>query len=368
MDQPPPITRFSHIGRIPAILILLAATALAIAGIIASHQGKSPPIVLSAHGYCDEEIYLHIANRVHAGENYYHAAGDELRTEGFALKSVFAWRQPLYAWFFAIFPAPTVGRAILYVLAIAVILWSTQIAHARAEGLTTVIMFWLMIGAVWSAFLPLEEMMTEIWTGILIALSIFSYSRGNTFAAVAVALLALFIRELTGIYVVICIALALRNRHWRELLAWAGGLFLYTIYFAYHYSQVKAHILPTDMPMDSWMKFGGLHFVLNTVAEHLLLSSPPRWVAAIYLSLALLGLFSIPGDLGHRITLTVVAYLCLFAVAGKTFNDYWGYLDTPLLAFGCAWSPLAIMHLLQSITPPPHAGAERTRAAPDPAP
>src|SRR5262245_17401967 len=49
-------------------------------------------------GPTDEEFYLHVVERVRAGENYYDAAADEFHQAGYTVRSTFNWRTPLYAW------------------------------------------------------------------------------------------------------------------------------------------------------------------------------------------------------------------------------------------------------------------------------
>ena len=44
-------------------------------------------------------------DRIHAGEGYYRAAGDELRGRGYPTRSVFNWRTPLPMWLIGRMPA-----------------------------------------------------------------------------------------------------------------------------------------------------------------------------------------------------------------------------------------------------------------------
>jgi hypothetical protein len=338
-------TRFDGISR-PRAAIILSLTALAIlACIIASRAGKTAPPHLSNSGLSDEEVLYHIIARVHAGENYYDAASDELRKEGFPLRSVFNWRQPLYAWFLGALPTTVIGRTLLSIGAVLTIASATRLALRMGDALMAVIAFWMVTGAVWPCFMRAGLTALETSTAVFITLSFFAYADDFFLTGVMLALIALFIRELAAPYVMVCILLAIAGKRWRELLAWAVGLLFYSGYFTYHVAHVTAHIRPTDLRAASWLQFGGLHFILNTAAQQVLLYGPPLWVTAIYLPIAVLGILAMPGELGRRATLTIAAYLLLFAFVGKAFNDYWGYLYAPLLAFGFAWTPLAIARL-----------------------
>jgi hypothetical protein len=79
------------------------------------------------------------------------------------------------------------------------------------------------------------------------------------------------------------------------------------------------------------------------------LFNAPLWFSAIYLPLALLGLAGWPGRTGARLALTAGAYVAAFAVVGLPFNDYWGLMHTPILAFGFAAAPDALRDLYTAI-------------------
>jgi len=349
MEKPEAATRFAAISRFRAALIL-SLTALAIlACLLASHAGK-PPTRLNVSGFTDPEVLDRIVDRVRRGQAYYQAAGAELRADGFFVRSVFNWRQPLYAWFLAIFPSPLIGRLLLGALAILMTLLGVRHSLRLGDQLGAVIALWLVPGACYGAFVTWGATTLEISAGVLIALSIFTYADDHWFLGLLLALTALFIRELAAPYVLICIALALVNKRWRELIAWTVGLLFYTAYFAFHVSHVLASVGPTDAPdPSSWIQFGGLHFILTTASQHVLFLATPLWVTALYLPLALLGLIAIPGSLGRRASLTVTIYLIFFAFVGKSFNDYWGFLYSPLLALGFSLAPLAAVHLWKAL-------------------
>ena len=330
------------------LALMLCAT---IACLLASRTGK-PQTPSNLTGFSDPEILEHIVDRVRHGETYYQAAGTELRADHFHVRSVFNWREPLYAWFLAAFPTPIFGQLLLAALAIAMTLLAVRYFLRAGDRLAAALALILLPGASYGAFVPWGATTLEIWAGVLIAISIFAYSADRWLLAVIIALLALFIRELAAPYVVACILLAFMRKRPRELLAWTIGLLLYAAYFAYHVSEVHAHVLPTDAPdAIGWLRFGGLHFILTTAAQHVLFLPLPLWTVAIYLPLSVLGLTTLPGDFGKRTTLTVSLYFLFFAFVGKSFNDYWGFLYSPLLALGFSCVPLAGVHLWHTTSP-----------------
>src|SRR5207245_2542855 len=72
-------------------------------------------------------------------------------------------------------------------------------------------------------------------------------------------------------------------------------------------------------------------------------------LGAVYLPPALLGLAGWRGWTGARLALTAGLYIAAFAVVGQSFNDYWGLINAPLLAFGIAAAPEALHHLSMAI-------------------
>jgi hypothetical protein len=74
------------------------------------------------------------------------------------------------------------------------------------------------------------------------------------------------------------------------------------------------------------------------------------WLSAVYLPIALLGLAGWRGILGARLGLTAAAYVTAFAVVGQPFNDYWGLMYAPLLAFGFAAAPATLRDLYTAVT------------------
>jgi hypothetical protein len=340
----------------------------------ASLSGK-PQTPLNVSGLSDPEVLERIVQRVRHGDNYYEAAGDELRADHFHVRSVFNWRQPLYAWFLAAFPKPIFGQLLLGALAIVMTLLAVRfllvnsvtpcqgravLAPSRSTSRSTsagpgrstpqryghrylpaLLAGALVPGAAYGAFVGWGATTLEIWAGVLMAISVFAYGADLWLLGLIIALLALFIRELIAPYVLVCIIVAVFNRRYRELIAWTFGLLLYAAYFAFHIVQVRSHIMFTDAPDPiGWLQFGGLHFILTTAAQNVIFLPLPLWTVAVYLPLAVLGLTAIPGDLGRRATFTVAAYFLLFSCFGKSFNDYWGFIYSPLLALGFCYSPV----------------------------
>jgi hypothetical protein len=74
----------------------------------------------------------------------------------------------------------------------------------------------------------------------------------------------------------------------------------------------------------------------------------PAWVTAVYLPTALLGLATWRSALGQSCLLLTGLYCVLFLVIGQPFNQYWGLLLAPPLAWGAARGPVALRDLVRA--------------------
>jgi hypothetical protein len=298
----------------------------------------------------DGPLFRTIVERVHSGEGYYSAWGSELRSRGYPTRSVFNWRLPLFAWLNGKLPGLIWGQLLLCGLALATVLmsyWIMRVESGVAVAMATVTFVGLAIAP---CLMPNVYLATELWAGTLITFSICAYSYGWWKMGVAAGLFALFLRELALPYCLICLAISCRQKRRAEAYAWLAGLSLFAIYLGLHWAEVARHKTAGDLAhSEGWVRFGGTAFILSTVAIHILLAEFPPWTWAFYLPLSLLGLASWRGPMASRVGPTVCVYLAAFAVVGLPFNNYWGLIDAPLLAFGFVRSPACLRDLTVSI-------------------
>jgi hypothetical protein len=293
----------------------------------------------------DVDLYRAEIQRIRAGEGYYQAAAAELQLRGYPTASVFNWRTPLPMWLIAKLPDGA-GKVLLCLLATVLIAWSLRVM-AREGGLAqAVLCAVLLFGATMPVFLADLYVMPVLWAGVLLGLSVCAYGRGQWPLGVAAGLAALFCRDLAGPYCVLAAIWAVRERRKKEVLAWTAGLLAYGVFFAGHWLTVQSFLVGGERAHDhSWVRFGGLPFVLATVQTNAYLLVSPQWLTATYLAAAILGFAGWNSPAGQRIAATVCVYTLLFAVIGQPFNQYWGSLVAPLFCFGAARCPAAIADL-----------------------
>jgi hypothetical protein len=299
-----------------------------------------PPKLSKGTGPKDVDLYYAVAQRLHAGENYYDALGGELRSRGYPTRSVFNWRTPLHLELLAHLPSLGWARVLLALGAIcAMVLSAVPLCRDRRYGFAVVQLLLLCvpfgITGMSNTFL-----FAEVWAGVLIAMSVGWYALGWRYAGAATGLLSLFFRELALPYAVIGAFLAYREGRKRELFFWLAGIGGYLIFLGLHAMAVLSRIPPAGVApaMARWIQFGGLPFVITTSRIGLLLAFP-YWVAALYVPVAVFGLVGWPSRVAFRVLATVGTYMLAFSVVGApSINFYWGAVYNPLLAFGAAWA------------------------------
>lgn len=310
-------------------IILVAVIALAVLG---GYAGRAPRVTgrIAAGGFSDLDLFESVAAGVAAGESYYDAYGSLRREHNRSTRPVFAWRLPTLTYAMVVFPF---GRILLVALAVTMLwAWAVRLRPELGLGFTCLALV-LLAPSVVLAAVRRGYLQYEIWTGILIALSLAWHGR-RTALSVAAGLAALFIRELALPYVLLMLVLAVCEGRRREWVAWLVGVSVFAVYYAIHVVLVHAHQLPGDVAVPSWVRFGGWSHVAACSAW-IGCTLIPYWLAG---SATVLGAYGLLSSRNLALMLTGVGYMAAFAIFGNPFNDYWGLVYAPLLAIGLAYS------------------------------
>ncbi len=304
-----------------------------------------------AQGYADAPdrgpgdlgLYAAEVARMHAGESYYDAAAAELVVRGYPTRSIFNWRTPLPVWLVAQLPEMLVANAMLVVLGLTLVLLAFTLLADEGGPLQGMACVVLLSGALLPCFLGEPVLLSELWSGVLVATSAVCYGLERRKAAIAVGLAALFFRELAAPYVVVCLLLAIGQHRYREIGVWAVGLVAYGVFYWLHAQQVLPRIGGDATAHEAgWIRFGGAGFLVATAQLNAYLLLLPQWVTGIYFACALLGAATWNSSAGRLIGLTVAAYTLAFAIVGNEFNQYWGSQIAPLLCLTASRTPAVL--------------------------
>jgi hypothetical protein len=326
-----------------AVLALVAVTIGLLLALVLSRVPVAVPEDAAAAG--DVASYGRIVERMRGGEGYYAAAHEVLVADGYGTRSVFNWRTPAWPVLLSALP-PGGGQAVLGVLAgvgLALTYRMLRPAGTAVAGVS-VLAVALSVGVVLA---PEAVVFAEVAAGVLILVSVAGYGNRWRWVGFGAALAALFLRELAAPYVLVCVLLSIRGRHWREFGAWCAAGVAYLGYFGWHWWMVLGQLGPMDRAYGAdWVAFGGLDFVLATAGFNGLWALGPAWQPAVLLPLGLLGLWAWPQGRG---LVAVGVYLAAFLVVGKPFNAYWGAVYAPVLMLGLGWVWPAVVGTMRPV-------------------
>lgn len=297
-------------------------------------------------GPSDFELYRAEADRIHAGEAYYPTVADELRTRGYPTRSVFNWRTPLPVWLLGVLPDVRIGQTVLALLAVGMWMLAFGLLDSQLGRPASVVGLLAISGVVLPCVLGNLFVMPEMWAGILIGLSAVAYGGERRKLGFAAALAALFVRELSGLWCLVCLASDVRERHWRSIPLWSMSFAAYAVFYAVHLRQVLPLISESDVAHDhGWVCLGGPGFVISIAQVNTWLLLVPQWLTALFLAAALVGAAEWSSPAGQRIGLGVAGYVVAFSIVGQPFNQYWGSLTAPLFALSASAFPAAAADL-----------------------
>ena len=312
-----------------------------------------------AAGGSDLQLFMRTVDVLRDGKPYYEATGQELRASGYPTRSVFNWRQP--AVYLLLSRVPMLFAQLCLVALVAKLLWDLdkilpREIYAMAPMVNTAI----------GLLVPVAVYFTEAWAGACIGLSLLAYARNRERSGAVWGVLALFVRELAAPYCLLAGCLALWGRRWSEVRVWAIGAACYAVYYGAHLLQVLHHIRPDDgAHLTSWIAFGGLPFMVETLKTNGLLLFAPPFVVAV-LAVALVGAWW-NARLPIHARATLVMYGGLFLVVGLPFNGYWGFLIAPAVSvwLAFAWGGLQALWFPPKfvVAPAPAPGAASLQRA-----
>lgn len=354
--------RFAHWGAWPARILLAAVAALlvlaALTPLTASMDGEPAEVPSITAETLSEDakpprdddlaLYDRIIERIEGGENYYDFVVEEQRASDYPVRPGLAIRLPtlahIYAW---------LGEGLMIPLAV-VLMGATVWAWWRRLGEEPGGKRMQRIGAAlmfMGASLGLNRyyfVLHELWAGMLIALAFGLHRPGRWGWSLAVAALAVAIREHALPFVLLMGAMAAWRRDWKEAAAWGALVIAFFAALALHLSLVTPQTLPSDPESPDWLVLRGLAGWLGNIVLSSNLRFLPHEVAGPLVVLMVLGWAGWKSSAGTTGTLLYLGYGLAFMIAGRANNFYWGAVVAPAMFMGLAFLPMALRSLIAS--------------------
>ncbi|MBO9503912.1 hypothetical protein J7348_04675 [Qipengyuania flava] len=341
-----------------ATLLVLAALASLTVQKVAAPSGSETPSMASSAAVAatqrddDLRLYDRVIERIAKGESYYAFIVAEQRARDYPVRPAVAIRLPTLAYLHAALGGTGMALAAL-VLALAVLLaWWRRLGEEPGGQEHRLLAMAFLAGG---AALGLNRdffVLHELWAGMLLALAFGLHRPGRWGASLAVAALALAIREHALPFALLLCTMAAWRRDWKEAAAWAALVLAFAAGLAWHIAQIHPQVLPSDPQGPGWLALRGLSGWLANVVLSSNLRLLPHELAGPLVVLALLGWSGWRSPAGTTGSLLYGGYALAFMLAGRANNYYWGAVIAPAFFIGLAFAPRTCISLLRAARGP----------------
>ena len=298
----------------------------------------------------DLALYDRAIERIQLGENYYDFIAEEHRKFDYPVRPGVAVRLPTLAYLDAWLGVP--GQiAASFVLLISVLLaWWRRLGEETDSARKRLLGFSLLFVGASLGLTRYFFVLHELWAGMLLALAFGLHRPGKWGWSLAVAALALAIREHALPFVLLMGALAFWRRDWKEGAAWSALAAVFLVLLGLHLHIVAQHVLPSDPYGQGWMQLRGLSGWMSFVGLSSNLRFLPDPAVGPVVMLAMLGWAAWRTPAGTFGFLLYGGYGLLFMIAGRPDNYYWGMMVAPAMLVGLAFAAPGLSKLIELAT------------------
>ena len=345
-----PLAHMSRIGGAIVLVIAALACVWSVAAVASYDASWDADVeVRSERGDMkDMDLYKNIAGRVASGENYYAAALAEQRANGFPTAPFVTVRLPTLAYGAALFGIEGWRWIAIALFAANIIAWTARLAGrtSLAERVGAALLV-AACGA--TAFMDNVGLVHEIIAGQFLALALAVYRRKLWWPALALAAIALAIRELALPFVLLWFVFALVERRRGEAMAVGAVVALYALGLFLHAQGVAAYREPGDLVSQGWEAMGGAVVPVYGILGTTLLQTLPGWIGPTLVVLGLLGWAGLGGRIGLFASLWFAGFMLAAALFARLENFYWLALLVPAYGAGIALAPRAVLDLVRAV-------------------
>jgi hypothetical protein len=336
-------------ARAALVVLALLIAALTIQPYRPPPPPDAPPAVENKGSESDLALYETIVDDVHHGADYYQATARELRARsGYPLRPFVTFRMPLLAQVQATLPLAGTILLLWLLAAATATAWLVRLSEILPHRAPRIVAALLLAGGLIVSVQPELTASHEIWAALLIAWSLAVRRRGEWVASVALATIAMLIRETAALYVVVMAGFALVTGQRREFLGWCLGLAAFAVAVVAHAMAVAQVTGPLDPVSDGWSGLNGLWFYAMTLRHATVLEVFPFTLVAPLIALALFG-WTVPRDpLTMRMAVVLAAYGILIGGFARLNNFYWGMMVAPVVLVGLAFVPDGLRDLYRA--------------------
>lgn len=302
----------------------------------------------------DLALYDVAVDRIRGGEHYYDFIVSEQRIAQFPVRPGVAVRLPTLVYLNAYLG--TQGQtiaAVLLLMAVMIVWWRRLGEEPGGREHRTMAIALLFVGA----SLGLNRyffQLHELWAGMLLALAFGLHRPGKWGAALAVAALAVAIREHALPFIMLMAAMAAWRRDWKETAAWSALTLVFLTALALHLGIIAQQVTPDDRYGQGWMTLRGLSGWLSNITLSSNLRHLPHWLAGPAIILMVFGWCAWRTSAGLFGTFLFLGYGLAFMIAGRGDNYYWGAVVAPPMMIGLAFAPRGIASLIKATRRKPH--------------
>lgn len=344
-------TRFAGLPRprarlVVALLALLIALALSA---LAVPDPTDPAPSTAGATASDLGMYETVIAGLRGGGDYYTLTADALRAGGYPLKPFVTFRLPVHAVVQAVLPPGAAGGLLILLAAGVAAAWWVRLAPVLPR-LPARVSAGILLASGLIAFVQTGLVaFHEIWAALLVALALALRTPGRWVPSVALALVAMLVRETAALLPLVMAVCAWREGARREAAGWALSLLALAAALVAHAWGVAQVVGPLDPASPGWSGLLGPGFFVRALAAATALQVPPLLVAAPLVALALFGWTAWATPLGERTALLMFGYAAAIATFARADTFYWALMPAPLLLLGLVFAPDALRDLAAAL-------------------